>query len=98
MRPLPLCALFLVAACARQREARLIFPLPTGSFTGPAPEAEEESEEGEENNERREAWFEHRHQAGPGIDWRALERANGEAQTEKRNQIGRAGFVSASPW
>jgi photosystem II stability/assembly factor-like uncharacterized protein len=55
---------------------------------------------------RRKAWFEQRHRSPPKVDWRALERANGERQIEKRNALSgaRGGdppaerLVIASPW
>ncbi len=39
------------------------------------------------NKERRKAWFAEMHKAPPGVDWRAMEKANGLAQTKKRNAL-----------
>jgi photosystem II stability/assembly factor-like uncharacterized protein len=79
-RRLPLAALLAtLGACAPDSAPRL-YPAPTEHVLDPDAEGRQTS--------LRKAWFEHRHQAGPGVDWRALERANGEAQIEKRNRIG----------
>jgi photosystem II stability/assembly factor-like uncharacterized protein len=77
------------------REAPLLYPRPQG---GPLVPGEQEEEEEEGGKERRRAWFEHRHQAGPEVDWREVERRNGEAQIAKRNRIGRSAFGQASRW
>lgn len=79
-----------LAACSPQRAARPVFPQPTENFL------DEDAEE--EQTPKRKKWFEHRHQAGPGVDWRALERANGEAQIEKRNRLNSAVIVGSNPW
>lgn len=44
-------------------------------------------EEGVEaaNKAKRKAWFAERHAAPPGVDWKAIERANGEQQRRQRN-------------
>src|SRR5262245_22336904 len=94
MKPLSLhlvAALGLVAsACSGQQDARPVFPRPTEN------RLDEEAEE--RQTTLRKAWFEHRHQAGLGVDWRALERANGEAQTEKRNRLGLQAFPIGGRW
>jgi len=99
MPPLPrrsltlraLCALALIGlyACSRQSPARPVYPQPTEDWL------DEEAEE--RQTPLRKAWFEHRHQAAPGVDWRELERQNGEAQVEKRNRLA-TGLSTASPW
>lgn len=76
-----------LAACSSAR--RLPQPRPTEH--GLDLEAEERQ------TEQRKAWFEHRHQAEPGVDWRALERANGEAEIEKRNRLSTA-LVTGNRW
>jgi photosystem II stability/assembly factor-like uncharacterized protein len=81
--------LIVLCACSSQERARAVFPRPTEDFL------DEDAEE--RQSARRRAWLEHRHQAGPGVDWRALERANGEAQIEKRNRLA-AALPATSPW
>ena len=39
------------------------------------------------NKQRRKRWFQERHRAPDGVDWRAIERDNGLAQLEKRNSL-----------
>ncbi len=39
------------------------------------------------SNRDRKAWFEEMHKAPPGVDWRKIENANGEAQRIKRNKL-----------
>jgi len=89
-RPHALALLALLVACSGQGTARAVFPRPTEDALDP--EAEERQ------TPLRKAWFEHRHQAPPGVDWRALERANGEAQIERRNRLATALVVPPSAW
>jgi len=107
MRPILAAALVFsplwISACSSDDEVHQVYPR-----TDDEDEEEElrpeptenplEEEAEEEQNERRKEWFEHRHQAGPDVDWRALERANGDAQIEKRNQLHREALATASPW
>lgn len=87
----PLAAWFLLAlACSPQERARPAQPRPTEDVLDEGAEARQKT--------RRKAWFEHRHQAAPGVDWRALERANGEAQIEKRNALAGRERLVLSPW
>jgi hypothetical protein len=54
---------------------------------------------GRSYKEERKSYRKERHRAPPGVDWQAMERANGAVQRERRNE--RAGFLSAgvgSPW
>jgi photosystem II stability/assembly factor-like uncharacterized protein len=41
----------------------------------------------ETQKQRRKAWFRELHKAPPGVDWQAIERANGLAQIAKRNAL-----------
>jgi photosystem II stability/assembly factor-like uncharacterized protein len=45
------------------------------------------------NRKGRKAWFEEMHRTAPGVDWRAIERANGERLTEMRNELRGAQIV-----
>jgi photosystem II stability/assembly factor-like uncharacterized protein len=94
MRPNHAAASFLflipcLSACAGQEAARALFPEPTEHLL------DENAEE--EQSSRRKAWFQHRHQVPPGMDWRAIERANGEAQIERRNRMP-VTIAHESPW
>lgn len=93
LRPLLLLAL-LAPACG-SGEAPRLYPRPQGGSLVPDEQAEGEEEGGKQ---RRRDWFEHRHQAGPDVDWRELERANGEAQIAKRNRLGLRAISLASHW
>ncbi len=52
------------------------------------------------NKEERLAWFEHMHRAGPGVDWREIERQNGRIEQERRNRLGRSAgaLAGAAHW
>ncbi len=94
IRPLAVLGSFLLAACSRTETSSATelaprLPRPTEHWL------DEEAEEFQK--ERRKAWFEERHKAPPEVDWRAVERANGEAQVEKRNRLAQASQV-ASHW
>jgi hypothetical protein len=54
-------------------------PRPTEHVLDPGAEAR--------NKVARKAWMAERHRAAPGVDWKAIERENGEAQRRKRNQL-----------
>jgi len=70
----------------------LLIPLlrvPTRDRPAPPPAPTEHllSEDAEERNrEGRERWLEEMHRAGPGVDWRAIERENGLARMEQRRR------------
>ncbi|NOT29389.1 MAG: hypothetical protein HOP15_02945 [Planctomycetes bacterium] len=81
---------FALAGCSLQGASRPALPRPTENVL-------DEEAEGRQQTLRK-AWFEHRHQAGPGVEWRALERANGEALIERRNQLSRALVTGSNPW
>jgi photosystem II stability/assembly factor-like uncharacterized protein len=89
-RRLLLLSPLVLAACSPQPAARAVFPQPTEDFLDEAAE--------ERQTPLRKAWFEHRHRAGPGVDWRALERMNGETQVEKRNRLAAALIVEPNRW
>ncbi len=58
------------------------------SDAGPPPTEHRLSADAEEKGgPARRAWMESMHRAAPGTDWRELERRNGEAQRDKRNQL-----------
>jgi hypothetical protein len=42
------------------------------------------------HKKQRREWIERMHRAGPGVDWRAIERANGLAEQERRNLLANA--------
>jgi photosystem II stability/assembly factor-like uncharacterized protein len=85
-------ALLLLAltACSSEDDARRIFPQPTEDVLDPDAE--------ERQTPLRKAWFEHRHRAAPGVDWRAIERANGAAQIAKRNRLATAALAEPNRW
>ena len=70
----------------------------------PAPPTENRLADGAEeaNKAARKAWFEQRHAAPPGVDWRVVERANGLQQIRKRNALvaarGAAPAPEEGPW
>jgi photosystem II stability/assembly factor-like uncharacterized protein len=91
VRWLALAALSLVCgACMGPEAARPGLPEPTEHVLDEAAEQRQKS--------LRRAWFAHRHQTAPGVDWRVLERANGEAQVERRNQLAEALQPAPNPW
>ncbi|MEM1447575.1 MAG: hypothetical protein AAGI22_00610 [Planctomycetota bacterium] len=72
----------------------------------PAPTDPRTGGEGEEDDDRRrfrERWVEEMHRAAPGIDWRAVERANQDAERLRRNAAVGAGSefargAASAPW
>lgn len=76
-------------------EAREALPLPGGAD----PDASEEPEEDAERTlaRGRDRWIRALHRAPPGLDWRAIERGNGEAAILRRNARGTAG-PEAGTW
>lgn len=82
--------LLVLAACSQHGGVRRVFPQPTEDFL------DEDAEE--RQTPLRKAWFEHRHRAAPDVDWRALERANGEAQIGKRNRLATAVVAEPNRW
>ncbi|MCC6408163.1 MAG: hypothetical protein IT453_13455, partial [Planctomycetes bacterium] len=103
---------FLCACRADERAAlgEAQRPKPVAERVSPAPALAEdrETEQGmeEEIEERageRRAWIERRHRTAPGVDWREIERRNGEAEMARRNALARSrapgGSEKAlSPW
>jgi photosystem II stability/assembly factor-like uncharacterized protein len=78
---LPLSVFFLLIPLGllwgdwpQERRENRRTPLPT----------ENRMEAHEERSHNRKAWFKERHRAPDGVDWLAMERANGEAQVKKR--------------
>jgi hypothetical protein len=64
-------------------------PKPTQHLLDPDAEAR--------NKIARKAWFAERHRAAPDVDWKAIERENGDAQRKKRNQLSSMA-ATASRW
>jgi photosystem II stability/assembly factor-like uncharacterized protein len=60
--------------------------LETGALPPPTEHFLDEEAE-EENAGARRAWMESMHRAAPDVDWRVIERRNGEAQRAKRNAL-----------
>lgn len=81
-----------IAAPTSAREGRtaLIPPAPTENWL--APDAEARSQRG-----RRE-WYERLHRAAPGVDWRAVERANHETNLLARRALVNHGAVQSPSW
>ena len=50
------------------------------------------------HKEERRAWIEEMHRAAPGVDWRAIERANGLERMERRRAMAAQRGRSVSPW
>ncbi|GDX83080.1 hypothetical protein LBMAG42_48910 [Deltaproteobacteria bacterium] len=93
LRPLialsfPLAALGLWFAAPKLGLARFIPDQRREPPTArPTEVTEGQGEAEEENHEARKAWIEARHRAGPGVDWRAVERTNGVAATARRTRL-----------
>ncbi|RME23739.1 MAG: hypothetical protein D6798_12915, partial [Deltaproteobacteria bacterium] len=50
------------------------------------------------NKQARKAWFEAMHRAAPGVDWRAIERRNGLAETARRRALRDAPPATHGSW
>jgi photosystem II stability/assembly factor-like uncharacterized protein len=73
-------------------------PFPGAPLAPPTdPRGEGEGEEGEDRAERA-RWIEALHLAAPGVDWRAIERANQAAELERRNEAALADGGGSPPW
>ncbi len=84
---------FLIAASCVQAALYLLPSNPDTAqrvIPGPPP-TENWLDDGAEQRqkERRKEWIQAMHRAPPGVDWRAVERANGRAQLAKRNAMAR---------
>lgn len=53
-------------------------------------------EEVEERADERRAWIERRHVTAPGVDWRAIELANGEREMARRNALVKSGALATT--
>jgi len=82
------CAAACGPAQAEQPHERLKEgPEPTENWLGEEAEAE--------SNAGRERWLEELHRAPPDVDWRAIERANGEREQARRNALARGASKAA---
>ncbi|MDG1985036.1 MAG: hypothetical protein P8M11_10740 [Planctomycetota bacterium] len=73
-------------------------PFPGAPLAPPTdPRGEGEGEEGEDRAERA-RWIEQLHLAAPGVDWRAIERANQAAELERRNEAAVTDGGGPVPW
>jgi photosystem II stability/assembly factor-like uncharacterized protein len=52
----------------------------------------------EDDGRERKDWIETQHRAAPGVDWRALERANAARGLRRRNALALAGVRGRGPW
>ncbi|MCE9592838.1 MAG: hypothetical protein K8S98_01480 [Planctomycetes bacterium] len=103
---LPFVCLVALAACREHSRGservalgQAQFPEPIAAQVEPSPAGadfdEGMEEEVEERADERRAWIENRHHAAPGVDWRAIERANGEAEMARRNALAKSGQLAA---
>ncbi|HZL99422.1 MAG TPA: hypothetical protein VFD43_04135, partial [Planctomycetota bacterium] len=87
-----LLALIPALAACQARDTgspQALRPPPTEHWLSPDAEAA--------NKQKRKAWIESLHRAPPDVDWRQIERRNGEQQREKRNRLAAMAAV-ASRW
>lgn len=87
LRSKPFCVAALAAfvlACAALRERVANLP----AVADPRPTEHTLDPDAEERQHRlRRAWREGLHRAAPGVDWRAIENANGAVEVARRNQL-----------
>ena len=67
----------------------------SGSPLPPPTEQRREPGEREGLGEERKAWIERMHRTAPGVDWRAINRANGEREMARRNALSRGRETAA---
>ncbi len=93
MRPL-LATLLLLPACAGSASETQATRLPAPTEHRLDPDAEARNKAG------RKEWFAQMHRAAPGVDWRAIERANGLAAMARRRARleGRAAVPGTGTW
>ena len=108
----PLLALLALPLLLRNRgeHSKVLLPVPVPAGAGergPASSADRGLDEQveERSREEREAWIERMHKAPPDVDWRAIERANGERQMARRKLLASSARSDAarsnaavSPW
>jgi len=86
MKPfVPLLLLALPACRAR------VSPEVAGEVRLPRPTDPRGEYDEDELRRGRERWIEELHRAAPGVDWRAIEARNREAERERRNELRRSG-------
>lgn len=105
---LSLVGLFVVDWTSAPPEARSVVPAgPVADIAAdvlpvPAPPIENWLEPRAEgiHKQRRKAWFRQLHQAPPGVDWEAIDRANGLARVEARSRRAtlRDGIAPVTGW
>ncbi len=105
-----LCMLVLTAGCAGEdapplrapaRVEGLLIDPQIAARSPPAPTEHRLGEGNEaENKAARKRWFAELHRAAPDVDWKAIERANGVAEMERRNSLALSGvnLLVANPW
>lgn len=88
-----LLPLLLLAACGSTSEpgaGAALMPQPTEHLLEEGSEAR--------HKELRKEWIEELHRAGPEVDWRAIERANGLREQERRNRLAALPADAPSDW
>ena len=77
-----------------------VLPLPAGASQRGAGIQTRQDERVDEagQKERRERWIEELHKAPPGVDWRAVERANARAQVARRARLAGGRESTTSNW
>ncbi len=100
----PLLALLAIPLLLRHRGEREDVlrprPIPTGSAEPSSGDRGMDESTEERSREERDAWIERMHKAPPDVDWRAIERANGERQMARRKLLAQTSRTNAavSPW
>lgn len=105
---LALASLALVPAACSDRgadpaglEPRLRLGAGLEARSLPPPTEHVLDDDAERRNKRgRKQWLEEMHRTAPGVDWRAIERANGLAEMERRAQLAAGGlqFLQTGSW
>lgn len=91
-----IAAAVFVAAALRRGDApesgRALRLDPSISARSMPPPTEHVLDDGAErrNKDERKRWREEMHRAAPGVDWRAIERENGEREMQRRTELARA--------
>lgn len=101
VRSLPLLSLFLLACAGAARDAEHGDELDAaGSLPRPTEHTLDDDDEESAHAARRE-WIERMHRAARGTDWREIERANAQAEVDRRNQLAATSatwLVAPSHW
>ncbi len=99
MKRIPsLVLVWLLGACATERETFELWRDPAGQLHPRPTEQGMDEDEEREGHAARERWIEAMHRAAPGQDWRAIERENQERELARRQALVLHPLLATQHW